>query len=60
MVAALESARRRGSATEEVRALEELADLAEALGEAGRAEECRAEAGRIVALQGGLPAPHTS
>ncbi|RPK57570.1 hypothetical protein EES44_25600 [Streptomyces sp. ADI96-15] len=60
VAAALESARRRGSATDEVRALRELAELADALGEAGRAEEHRAEAGRIVALRGGLPTPHTS
>lgn len=60
MAAALESALRRGSATDEVRALRELAELADALGEAGRAEEHRAEADRIVALRGGLPTPHTS
>ncbi|MEU0639686.1 hypothetical protein ABZ338_26085 [Streptomyces albidoflavus] len=60
VAAALQSARRRGSATDEVRALRELAELADALGEAGRAEEHRAEADRIVALRGGLPTPHTS
>ncbi|NEC12296.1 hypothetical protein G3I34_08335 [Streptomyces sp. SID8014] len=58
--AALESARQRGSATEETRVLRESAELAEALGEAGRAEEYRAEADRVVALWGGLPASHSS
>ncbi|WP_436738358.1 NB-ARC domain-containing protein [Streptomyces sp. BBFR102] len=58
--AALESARERRSATDEVRVLRELAEVAESLGEAGRAERHRADAARIVARSGGLPAAHNS
>ncbi|MFE3553880.1 NB-ARC domain-containing protein [Streptomyces sp. NPDC059193] len=53
--AALEGARRRGSRTEEVRVLEELAELADTRGEAEAAEVHRSAA-RLIALECGAAA----
>ncbi|MGW6454960.1 tetratricopeptide repeat protein [Streptomyces sp. NPDC055078] len=52
--AALDSARARGSRTDEVRVLEELADLAEERGEAHTAQEHRTAASRIATQCGGV------
>ncbi|PNE33959.1 hypothetical protein AF335_11425 [Streptomyces eurocidicus] len=52
--AALDGARRRGSRTDEVRVLEELADLADAFGETRTAEAHRTAARRIATECGGV------
>ncbi|KOX27164.1 MULTISPECIES: hypothetical protein [unclassified Streptomyces] len=53
--AALDSARERGSTTDEVRVLEELAALADELGETGEAERYREEARLLATRSGALP-----
>ncbi|QLE70939.1 hypothetical protein FGW37_04360 [Streptomyces rectiverticillatus] len=53
--AALANARERGSTFDEARVLEELAALADELGETAEAEECRTTARSLAARSGALP-----